>query len=276
MVCVGELSAQKDWGPAVDGIDTVVHLVAHVHVMGHDGSEGEAPFYRVNVDGTRALASAAAAAGVRRFVFLSSIKVNGDSSVQAFTEADVPAPTDAYGKSKWQAEQALREIAERTGMQWVVLRPPLVYGPHVKANFLRLLQAVDRRLPLPIASIRNRRSLLYVGNLVDAIRTCMTYPEAANRLFLVSDGEDVSTPELVRRLAQVLGVQPRLFAVPPAALRLAGRMTGRGQAIERLAGTLQVDASRLRTLLGWTPPFSLGQGLLETARWYRSSVAKPA
>jgi len=276
VACVGEVAAEAHWAGAIDGIGTVVHLAAHVHIRSHDGPEGEALFYRVNVDGTRALASAAAAAGVRRFILLSSIKVNGDSSAQPFTEADIPAPADAYGRSKWQAEQVLRDIAEGTQMQWVVLRPPLVYGSRVKANFLRLLQAVDRRLPLPIASVRNRRSLLYVGNLVDAIRTCIAHPEAANRLFLVSDGEDVSTPELVRRLAQALGVQPRLVAVPPAALRLVGRIIGRSEAVERLLGTLQVDASRLRTLLGWGPPFTLDQGLVETARWYRDSVAKPA
>jgi nucleoside-diphosphate-sugar epimerase len=276
VACVGGVGAETDWASAVDGIGTVVHLAAHVHVGRHSGPEGDALFYRVNVDGTRTLASAAAAAGVRRFVFLSSIKVNGDSSVQAFTEADIPGPADAYGMSKWHAEQELRGIAEGTQMQWVVLRPPLVFGPGVKANFLRLLRAVDRRLPLPIASVRNRRSLLYVGNLVDAITTCMTHREAANRLFLVSDGEDVSTPDLVRRLARALGVQPWLVAVPPAALRVAGRMIGRSAAVERLLGTLQVNTSRLRTLLDWAPPFTLDQGLAETARWYRGSVAKPA
>ena len=232
-----------------------------------------AEYRRVNVDGTRLLARMAAAAGVRRFVFLSSIKVNGESTRRPFTQADMPRPGDAYGISKWEAEQALIQVARDTGMQWVILRSPLIYGPGVGANFLRLMRAVARRAPLPLGGIDNRRSLVYAGNLVDAIRVCLSHPGARDQVFLLSDGEDVSSADLVRRLAAALQVQPRLLSVPGPVLRAVGRLMGRAAAVERLTGSLQVDSSRIRAELGWLPPFSLDEGLAETGHWYRGLTA---
>ena len=249
-----------------------MHLAARVHIMRDDAADPLAEFRRVNVEGTRVLASAAAAAGVRRFVYLSSIKVNGESTLRPFTETDPPSPEDAYGISKWEAERGLTQIARASAMQYVILRSPLVYGPGVRGNFLSLMLAVARGVPLPLAAIDNRRSLLYVGNLVDAIRVCLSHPAAAEQLFLVSDGQDVSSAELSRRLAAALQVRPRLVPVPVPLLRLAGRLAGRGAAIERLVGSLQVDSSRIRAILGWFPPFSLDEGLAETARWCRGAA----
>jgi nucleoside-diphosphate-sugar epimerase len=264
-----------DWGGSMRDVDAVVHLAARVH-LDSERSACRADYRRVNVDGTRRLAVAAREAGVRRFILLSSIKVNGNASCAPFTEDDVPAPADAYGESKWEAEQQLRQVCGDGRMQAVILRPPLVYGPQVRANFLALLQAIARGVPLPVRAIVNRRSLLYLGNLVDVIALSLHHPAAANRLFLLSDGEDVSTPELVERIAQALKVNARLWAVPAWALRLGGAVLGRSAGVERLIGSLQVDSSRTRTLLGWSPPFRLDQGLEHTAQWYRELSRKSA
>jgi nucleoside-diphosphate-sugar epimerase len=270
-VPVGEIGPDTDWRAAMSGAEGVVHLAARVHLRGD--RQGQDVYRRVNKQGTQRLAAAAIDAGVRRFVFLSSIKVNGDASQAVFTERDPPAPRDAYGQSKWEAEQALREACSGR-MQLVILRPPLVYGPGVRANFLDLLHAVAREVPLPLGAISNRRSLLYLGNLVDAITVCLQHPAAANRLFLLSDGEDVSTPELVQRIARALKVNARLWPVPAWALRLGGAVLGRSAGVERLVGSLQADASCARTVLGWAPPFTLDQGLEHTAQWYRERIAK--
>src|SRR5688572_24337057 len=197
---VGEIGPHTDWQSALRGVHLVVHLAARVHVMKDTATDPMAEYRLVNVGGTRRLAQAAAAAGVRRLVFLSSIKVNGEAAAQVYTERDEPRPNDRYGLSKWEAEQTLSDIAAKTGMEWTVLRPPLVYGPGVGANFLRLMQAVGHRRPLPFAAVHNLRSLVFVGNLVDAVRICLTHRAAANVTFLVRDGEDVSTPELARRM----------------------------------------------------------------------------
>jgi len=266
---VGDIGPDTDWSAALQGIHDVVHLAARVHVMRDRTADPLAEYRRVNVEGTRTLARAAVTAGVARLVFLSSIKVNGESTRLPFTEDDVPAPQDAYGVSKWEAEQALRQVAHGSAMQLVVLRPPLIYGPGVGANFLRLMRAVAQGVPLPLGAIDNRRSLLYLGNLVDAIRLCLSQPGARGQLFLLSDGDDVSSAQLVHRLAAALQVRPRLLRVPAAWLRTAGRLMGKSAAVERLVGSLQVDSSRFRATLGWSPPFSLEQGLAETARWYR-------
>ena len=265
---VGDIGPDTDWSAALRGVHDIVHLAARVHVMGDTTTDPLAEYRRVNVEGTRALARAAVTAGVARLVFLSSVKVNGESTRRPFTEGDTPAPQDPYGVSKWEAEQALTQVARGSAMQWVILRPPLLYGPGVGANFLRLMHAVARGLPLPLAAIDNRRSLLYLGNLVNAIRVCLSEPGAGDQLFLLSDGEDVSSAQLVRRLAAALQVRARLLPMPAAWLRLAGRFTGRSAAVERLIGSLQVDSSRFRATLRWSPPFSLEQGLAETARWY--------
>lgn len=267
-VAVGDIGADTDWSTALEGVDQVVHLAARVHIDRDSSRDRLAEHRRVNVEGTRRLASMAADRGVRRFVFLSSAKVNGEVTRKPCTEADPPRPEGAYAVSKWEAEQALMHIARDTGMEWVILRPPLVYGPGVRANFLELMRAVAAGIPLPFASIDNRRSLLYLGNLVDAVRTCLTHPHARGRTFLVSDGDDLSTPGLTRRLAQALDVPSRLLPMPVALLSLAGKMTGKGAAVDRLVGSLQLDTSAIRQTLGWTPPFGVDEGLQETARWF--------
>jgi nucleoside-diphosphate-sugar epimerase len=220
-------------------------------------------FRSVNVEGTLNLARQAAAAGVKRFVFVSSVKVNGEITEpgRAFTEADAPDPQDAYGQSKHEAEQGLRQTAIDTGMEVVIIRPPLVYGPGVKANFAALMRAVQRGWPLPLGAVHNQRSLVALDNLVDFIITCITHPQAANQTFLVSDGQDLSTTELVRGMAQAAGVPARLLPVPVWALQAAGSLLGKGDAVQRLCGNLQVDISKARTLLGWVPLVSVVEGL---------------
>jgi nucleoside-diphosphate-sugar epimerase len=265
---VGEIGPHTDWQRALRGVDLVVHLAARVHVMKDTATDPMAEYRLVNVEGTRNLARAAAAAGVRRLVFLSSVKVNGEAAAHIYTERDEARPDDRYALSKWEAEQALSEVGAKTGMEWTVLRPPLVYGPGVGANFFRLMQAVAHRRPLPLGAVHNARSLVFVGNLVDAVRICLTHPGAANATFLVRDGEDISTPELARRMARALGIVPLLFPVPVGLLYTAGKLTRREAAVRRLVGSLQVDDTRLRTQLDWRPPFALDEGLRETARWY--------
>lgn len=274
-VAIGEISAATDWVLALKDVTQVVHLAARVHVMNDSSPDALAEFRRMNVQGTLNLASQAAAAGVSRFVFLSSIKVNGESTSlkSPFTSDDVPAPEDPYGISKHEAEQVLRQIATETGMEIVILRPPLVYGPGVKGNFLHLMQAIDKRWPLPLGAIQNRRSLIYLGNLVDVIRLCLTHPKAAGKAFLVSDGDDVSTPELVRRIAASLGCRPFLLSVPVLWMRWAVRVLGKQATVDRLLGSLCVDISPLREELSWTPPYTMQSGLEATARWFRENKA---
>ncbi len=251
------------WDNVLVGVDTVVHLAARVHIM-HDTDTDTLNAYRaVNVDGTLNLARQAAVAGVKRFVFISSVKVNGEFTQprRTFTEADVPNPKDAYGQSKHEAEYGLRQIAVETGMEVVIIRPPLVYGPGVKANFASLMRAVQRGWPLPLGAVHNQRSLVALDNLVDFIITCITHPQAANQTFLVSDGQDLSTTELVRGMAQAAGVPARLLPVPVWALQAGASLLGKGDAVQRLCGNLQVDISKARTLLGWVPALSVQEGL---------------
>ncbi len=266
-VATGDIRRPTDWCMALQACQAVVHLARGVHVMRDGARDPLAEFRHVNTAGTLNLARQAAAAGVGRFVFVSTVKVHGESG--EFTEADTPSPQDAYAVSKWEAEAGLRQIARETGMAVVVLRPPLVYGPGVGANFCRLMRAIDRHLPLPLALVRNRRSLVYVGNLADAIASALRHPDAAGKTYLVSDGEDVSTPELVRRLAGSLRRRPLLLPVPTALMRVAGRLAGKSQDVERLLGSLAVDSSGLGRDLGWSPPFTLTEGLAATAQWYR-------
>lgn len=275
-VAVGDIGPATDWHAALDGMYGVVHLAARTHVLRETAADPLAEFRRINVSGTERLARSAAAQGVRRFVFLSSVKVNGESTpARSFTEDDAPHPEDAYGASKLEAEQALSRVAAATGLEVVVLRPPLIYGPGVKGNFLRLMQLVARGTPLPLGAIRNRRSLLYVGNLADAIVKAVDAPRAAGATYLVADGEDVSTPDLVRRLALALGVTARLPALPLAALNFIAAIAGKRAELARLAGSLQLDSSRIRRELDWKPRYSLAQGLTETARWYRGGSGWP-
>jgi len=266
---VRPLGTDTAWGDALAGVDTVIHLAARVHVMDDPEADPLVVFRRVNVEGTARLAREAARAGVGRFVFVSSIKVCGEESAAAYTPDSSPNPTDPYGISKWEAEQALRKIEAETGLGVVVIRPTLVYGPGVKANFLKMMKTVSRGIPLPLASIANRRSLIYVGNLVDALATCAVHPEAVGQTYLLSDGEDVSTPQLIRLTAMALGAPVRLFPLPVSFMRLAGRLTGKGDAVNRLTGSLTVDSSKIRSELGWKPPYTMEAGLRETAKWFK-------
>ena len=251
------------WEKVLVGISTVVHLAARVHIMQDTEADPLAAFRFVNVDGTLNLARQAAAAGIRRFVFISSVKVNGESTQpgRAFTEVDAAAPQDAYGQSKHEAEQGLRQLSADTGMEVVIIRPPLVYGPGVKANFAALMRAVQRGWPLPLGAVHNQRSLVALDNLVDFIVTCITHPQAANQTFLVSDGQDLSTTELVRGMAHAAGVPARLLPVPVWALQAGAALLGEGNAVQRLCGNLQVNMSKARSLLAWVPPVSVQEGL---------------
>ena len=251
------------WHKVLVGITNVVHLAARVHVMHDNVADPLAVFRAVNVEGTLSLALQAAAAGVKRFVFISSVKVNGESTPpgRAFAETDAPNPQDAYGQSKHEAEQGLRQLSADTGMEVVIIRPPLVYGPGVKANFAALMRAVQRGWPLPLGAVHNQRSLVALSNLVDFIVTCITHPQAANQTFLVSDGQDLSTTGLVRGMAQAAGVPARLLPVPVWALQAGATLLGKGDAVQRLCGNLQVDISKARTLLGWVPPVAVEEGL---------------
>ncbi len=256
-----------DWREALQGVDDVVHLAARVHVMRDKAADPLAAYREVNAAGTARLAAAAGAAGVRRFVFMSTVKVNGEGGGRPYREMDPPAPSDPYGISKAEGEAALFSAAKAVGMEAVVLRPPLVYGPGVKANFLRLLGLAASGLPLPLGGIRNERSLVYLENLVDAVLLCLVKPEAAGKVYLVSDGPPVSTTELVRMMATSLGRRPRLIPLPDFARRLA-RAAGLGDAMERVFGSLTVDSSAIRSELGWVPPFTTEQGVADTAAWY--------
>lgn len=262
------LSVAQSWDEALQGVEVVIHCAARVHVMDEQAADPLAEFRAVNVEATRHLAQQAAAAGVTRFVFVSSIKVNGEETAagRPFTADATARPQDAYGQSKLEAEQALFAIAAQTGLEVVVVRPPLVYGPGVKANFASLMRALQRRLPLPFGAIDNRRSLVARDNLVDLLLCCARHPAAAGQVFLVSDGEDLSTAQLCRGLSQALGVRPRLLPVPPALLRLLGRLTGRSQQVQRLLGSLQVDISATCRRLDWRPPVRVEQALRETAQ----------
>ena len=260
---VGEINVATDWGSALRDVNVIVHLAARVHVMHDTAADPLTAFRAVNVDGTLNLARQAAAAGVKRFVFVSSVKVNGESTQlgREFTESDAPNPQDAYGQSKHEAEQGLRQLSADTGMEVVIIRPPLVYGPGVKANFAALMRAVQRGWPLPLGAVHNQRSLVALDNLVDFIVTCITHPQAANQTFLVSDGQDLSTTELVRGMAQAAGVPARLLPVPVWALQAGASLLGKGDAVQRLCGNLQVDTSKARSLLGWVPPVSVQEGM---------------
>ena len=266
---ISDMTQAADWQQALQDVNVVIHLAARTHVLDDRSADPLAEYRKVNVQITNALARQAAANGVRRLVFLSSIKVNGESTDTApFSESSLPAPEDAYGISKLEAEQALEQIAKTTGLETVILRPPLVYGPQVKGNFLRMLGAVSRGLPLPFASVNNRRSLIYIGNLVDAIMTCIDAPAAAGKTYLFSDGEDIATPVLIGKLAAAMGKSARLLPCPPALLMLGATMLGKQAAAARLLGSLRVDSSHIRHELGWQPRYTLDQGLNATAQWY--------
>ena len=269
-VPVGDLSPTTDWSTTLQGIDAVVHCAARVHVMQDDATDPSHAYREVNVSGTLNLARQAADAGVRRFVFVSSIKVNGESTQpgHAFTADDVPAPLDPYGVSKFEAELGLREIELQTGMEVVIVRPPLVYGPGVKANFASMMLWVARGIPLPLGAIQNARSMVALDNLVDLLVTCVKHPVAAGQTFLVSDGEDVSTTELLRRTAQAMGKKAFLLPIPAFVLEWGAALLGKRAVAQRLCGSLQLDINKTRQLLDWTPPVSLDEGLRRAAEGF--------
>lgn len=274
-IAVGDIGPETDWRTTLDGVTEVVHLAARVHVMRDATSDPLTEYHTVNCAGTASLARQAAKAGVKRLVYLSSIKVNGEfTGATPFRAGDPPHPLDPYAISKWEAEQALQRIAGETGLEIVVLRPPLVYGPGVKANFLRLLGLVERGLPLPLGAVKNRRSLLYLGNLADAIRVSLSHPSAAGKTYLLSDGTALSTAELVRHLAAALGKAPKLIAVPPGLLKIAALLTGKSAEAARLLDSLEIDGTAITNDLGWHPPYSTEQGLAVTASWYGAMKRK--
>jgi nucleoside-diphosphate-sugar epimerase len=258
---------KQDWHGSLEDVGAIFHLAARVHVTHDLDPDPALAFKRVNVSGSLNLARQAAAAGVKRFVFVSSIKVNGEATQlgHPFTADDTPAPLDAYGMSKMEAEQGLREIALQTGMEMVIIRPPLVYGPGVKANFAAMMSLLKRGLPLPLGAIHNKRSLVSLDNLVNLLVTCITHPAAANQTFLVSDGEDVSTTELLYRTSQALGRPARLLPLSASWVKLAAALVGKSDVADRLCQSLQVDIEKTQRLLGWTAPLTLDQGLKKTA-----------
>ena len=271
---VGEIGPHTDWSDALKGIERVVHLAARVHVMSDHARDPLAQYKYVNTYGTERLALMAAENGVKEFVYMSSVKVNGEATDKhPFTEADIPSPQDPYAISKWEAEQILQRIARQTGMGIAILRPPLVYGPGVGANFFELIRVIDRGIPLPLRGIQNRRSMVYVENLVDAIAACLECSAALGEVFLVSDNEIVSTPELITRIAHALGKAPRLWVFPKSWLLAAARLLKRRAMVDRLVGSLVVDDTKIRRIINWQPPFSMNEGLRRTADWYAKNKA---
>ncbi len=260
---VGPIDGMTNWLPALSHVDVVVHLAARVHVMSDTTVDPLMEYRNVNVKGCLNLARQAAAAGVKRLIFLSSIKVNGEITQPGhpFTADDVPAPQEPYGISKLEAEQGLRAIAVETELAVVVIRSPLVYGPGVGANFNAMLKAVASGVPLPLGAIDNRRSLVALDNLVNLITICLEHPKAVNQIFLVSDGEDLSTKELIGRVAKAMGKPARLFSVPVQLLKIGGALTHRQSAVRRLCESLQVDISKTTAFLGWTPPITVDEGI---------------
>jgi len=263
MVTVGDMGAVIEWSSVVSGIEVVVHTAARAHIMNDEVADPLAEYRKVNVEGTLNLARQAATAGVKRFIFISSIKVNGEQTVtgQPFFSRDAPSPEDFYGISKHEAEQGLGVLAAETGMEVVIIRPPLVYGPGVKGNFASMTKLVGKGLPLPLGAVHNQRSLVALDNLVDLIITCIDHPGAANQTFLVSDGEDISTTQLLQGVAQSMGKPSRLIPVPASLLQFAATLLGKKAVAQRLLGSLQVDISHTQKCLNWTPPLTVKQGL---------------
>jgi UDP-glucose 4-epimerase len=274
----GDLDPTTDWLDALQRVDTVVHCAARAHVMNDTVSDPLSAFRTVNVEGTLNLARQAAAAGVRRFVYVSSIGVNGSQTAlgKAFSETDKPNPHNAYALSKWESEQSLLRVSDETGLEVVVLRPPLVYGGGAPGNFGALMRAVQHGWPLPFGAINNRRSFVALDNLVDLLITCIDHPAAANQTFLAADGEDLSTTELLRRMGLALGRPARLIPVPASLLEAGAALLGRRDMAQRLCGSLQVDISKARTLLGWNPPISVDEGLCRAAQGFLNGLPLPS
>jgi len=272
-VSVSEINSETDWTDALLGIKVVIHLAARVHVMNDTVIDALSEFRRVNVEGTLNLARQAVEAGVQRFIFISSIKVNGEGTLlgHPYTAEDQPAPVDPYGISKREAEDALRQLAKDTGIEVVIIRPPLIYGPGVKANFQSMIHWLDKGIPLPLGAINNRRSLVALDNLIDLIVTCIHHPAAANQTFLAGDGEDLSTSELLQRMSAALGKKAWLLPVPSFLLVWGASLIAKQAMAQRLCGSLQVDISKARDLLDWKPPVNVDEALRKTAQYYMKS-----
>jgi UDP-N-acetyl-alpha-D-quinovosamine dehydrogenase len=265
---VGDISTAIDWGPALNRVDAVVHAAARAHLL-RDSPDSGKLYLDTNAHATRRLAEAAAQAGVQRFVYLSSIKVNGEGTLDnAYLPSDVPNPQDAYGMSKLLGEKSVLEVSARTGMQVAIVRPPLVYGPGVRANFLRLMRWVDAGWPLPLRWVNNRRSLVSIWNLCDLLARLLNDPLPSGRTWLVSDSEDLSTPDLIRRIGVAMGRTVRLFPIPTRLLQGAAMLAGKKAELARLCGSLTVDISQTRNELGWSPPVTVNESLSRTVRWY--------
>lgn len=262
-VMVPTIDASVDWSSVLTNQQIIIHTAARSHIMKEQAADPIAEYRRINVEGTLKLAHQAVDAGVKRFIFISSIKVNGEQTSlgQSFTANDVPAPIDAYGMSKWEAEQGLQQLASETELEVVVIRPPLIYGPNVKGNFASIIKLVSRGLPLPLGAIHNQRSFVAVDNLIDLIVRCIDHPNAANQVFLASDGQDLSTTELLCGVARSMGKPVSLIPIPASLLMLGGTLLGKRSVAQRLLGSLQVDASKAQKVLGWKPPISVEEGL---------------
>ncbi len=263
-VIIADLQAATDYSQVLANVDVIIHAAARVHIMNDDVYDPLSEFRRVNVEGTLNLARQAAQAGVQRFVFLSSIGVNGNHTSKPFTEEDIPHPHDAYSIAKYEAEYALLKLGKETGLEVVVIRPPLVYARYAPGNFKTLIEWVKKGVPLPFGSVQNQRSLVALDSLVDFIVLCATHPKAANEVFLISDGEDVSTTELLRKVGKALGKNIRLIPVPVGLMTFVAKLVGKEDVANRLFGSLQVDSSKARELLGWKPVITMDEQLKKT------------
>jgi nucleoside-diphosphate-sugar epimerase len=270
-VSVGDIGPDTDWTEALQGVNLVVHLAGRAHVRRESLTDSMAEYERVNTLGTIRLAQMAAAANVKRFLFLSSVKVNGEETPdQPFLETDRPGPRDAYAVSKWQAEEGLLRLHQQGKLAVVIIRPPLVYGPGVRANFLQLIRWVDYGLPLPLGSIKNKRSLVGLRNLVNFIMICLQHPSAPGEIFLVSDQEDLSTPDLIRRIGAFLGRSAYLIPIPYRCLLIMAHMAGKKDAVGKLCHSLQVNVEKAQKVLQWQPAFSVNEELKQTIKWYKN------
>lgn len=267
-----DLQHEEGWVEALTDIDCVIHCAARVHIMNENSKDPLSDFRKLNVDGTLKLAQKAAVVGVKRFIFLSSLKVNGEktSSGKPFTADDTAYPQDPYGISKLEAEKGLFELSKKSGLEIVIVRPPLIYGPGVKANFAFMMSCLNQSIPLPLALTHNKRSLVALDNLIDFLKVCCVHPAAANQTLMVSDDEDLSTTQLLRRIGTALGKKPILIPVPPFVLKMGAAVLGKSHLTRRLLDSLQVDISKSKKLLQWSPPISMQKALKQTAAFFLS------
>jgi nucleoside-diphosphate-sugar epimerase len=275
-ILMASIEGDTDWSNALAGVDTVIHLAGRAHILQHPRPDDLAIYRKVNTFATERLARMAAAVGVRRFIYISTIKVNGEKTTTApFTELDLPRPQDAYAVSKWESEEILGKIGAETGLEIIILRPPLVYGGGVRANFERLIRLVERRIPLPLLSVTNRRSLIFVKNLADAILLSASHPNVARQTFFLSDGEDISTPELIRLIADAMHIPTRMFRCPSSLLSVGAGIIGKKTEVNRLFDSLAVDSRRFNSATAWVPPYTLSEGIKETIERYLDNKSMP-